>query len=50
MKAAHTCDLGPANEILAVIPEVTGSAFITGHHKFVIDPHDPLKDGFLLGR
>jgi len=50
VKAAHTCNLGPANEILTVIPEVTGSAFITGHHEFVIDPHDPLKDGFLLGR
>ncbi|MEZ4768697.1 MAG: proline racemase family protein [Caldilineales bacterium] len=32
----------------AVIPEVTGSAFITGHHEFLIDPDDPLRDGFLL--
>ncbi len=32
----------------AVIPEVTGSAFITGAHEFLIDPDDPLRDGFLL--
>ena len=32
----------------AVIPEVEGSAFITGRHEFVIDPADPLKGGFLL--
>jgi trans-L-3-hydroxyproline dehydratase len=33
----------------AVIPEVRGSAHITGRHEFVIDPDDPLKEGFLLG-
>ncbi|NPV70381.1 MAG: proline racemase [Firmicutes bacterium] len=33
----------------AVIPEVTGSAYVTGIHQFVVDPDDPLKDGFLLG-
>lgn len=32
----------------AVIPEVTGSAFITGRNEFFISPDDPLKDGFLL--
>jgi trans-L-3-hydroxyproline dehydratase len=32
----------------AVIPEVEGSAFITGRHEFVIDPADPLKTGFML--
>jgi len=32
----------------AVIPEVEGKAYITGTHEFVIDPDDPLKDGFLL--
>jgi len=30
------------------IPEVTGSASITGLHKFVIDPKDSLKYGFRL--
>jgi proline racemase/trans-L-3-hydroxyproline dehydratase len=33
----------------AVVPEITGSAWITGFNKLVIDPHDPLAAGFLLG-
>lgn len=32
----------------AVVPEVEGSAWITGHHEFLIAPDDPLRDGFLL--
>lgn len=32
----------------AVIPEITGSAYITGFNHFVIDPEDPLKHGFTL--
>jgi trans-L-3-hydroxyproline dehydratase len=32
----------------AVIPRVTGSAFITGRNEFLLDPDDPLKDGFIL--
>ena len=32
----------------AVIPEVEGEAYITGIHRFVIDPDDPLGDGFML--
>ena len=31
-----------------VITEVEGSAFLTGHHEFVLDPSDPLGTGFLL--
>jgi len=34
----------------AVVPEVEGRACITGVHEFVLDPDDPLKHGFLLGR
>lgn len=34
----------------AVIPEVSGSAFITGRSEFVIDPDDPLGKGFLLNQ
>lgn len=33
----------------AVIPEITGNAFITGIHQFVSDPDDSLKNGFVLG-
>jgi trans-L-3-hydroxyproline dehydratase len=32
----------------AVIPEVEGTSYITGKHEFLIDPRDPLKDGFIL--
>jgi proline racemase len=32
----------------AIIPEVEGSAYITGRHEFVIDPRDPLRAGFIL--
>ncbi len=32
----------------AVIPEVTGSAYITGCNEWLIDPDDPLKHGFIL--
>jgi trans-L-3-hydroxyproline dehydratase len=39
------CMFGPHR---AIIPEVAGSAFITGRHEFLIDPNDPLKDGFVM--
>jgi proline racemase len=32
----------------AIIPEVEGTAHITGRHEFLIDPADPLRDGFIL--
>jgi len=32
----------------AVVPEITGNAYITGFNQFVVDPDDPLKHGFLL--
>jgi len=32
----------------AVIPEVSGNAYITGTNTFWIDQEDPLKDGFIL--
>jgi trans-L-3-hydroxyproline dehydratase len=35
-------------EYAAVIPEVEGSAYITGRHEFLIGPGDPLKNGFIL--
>jgi len=36
-------------DVDAVIPCIKGSAYLTGFHTFVVDPEDPLKDGFLLG-
>lgn len=32
----------------AIIPEITGAAYITGFNHFVIDPEDPVKYGFIL--
>jgi proline racemase len=32
----------------AIIPEVEGSAYITGRHEFLLDPADPLQEGFIL--
>jgi trans-L-3-hydroxyproline dehydratase len=32
----------------AVIPEVTGSAAITGRHEFYFHDGDPLREGFIL--
>ena len=32
----------------AVIPQVEGTAHITGMQTFVIDPDDPMRNGFIL--
>ena len=45
VKAVAETTFGPYT---AVIPEVTGSAYICGINQLLIDPHDPLKKGFLL--
>jgi trans-L-3-hydroxyproline dehydratase len=36
------------NSLPAIIPEVSGTAYITGQHTFLIDPDDPLSGGFIL--
>ncbi len=36
-------------DFAAVVPEITGSAYVTGMHTYVIDPDDPIKNGFNLG-
>ena len=36
------------NEIEAIIPEIEGSAYITGENTFLIDDRDPLRHGFRL--
>jgi trans-L-3-hydroxyproline dehydratase len=38
-------DFGPFK---AVIPQVQGTAYVTGMHTFVLDPKDPMKNGFIL--
>jgi trans-L-3-hydroxyproline dehydratase len=37
-----------AESIEAIIPEIEGSAHITGEHTFIIEGSDPFKDGFRL--
>jgi proline racemase len=44
-KATETTTFGPYQ---AVIPQVEGTAHITGMHTFLIDPNDPLQNGFIL--
>jgi proline racemase len=44
-RVVETTTFGPYK---AVIPEVAGSAYITGRHEFLIAPDDPLRDGFML--
>ncbi|MFC1502038.1 proline racemase family protein [bacterium] len=39
----------PFGDYEAVIPQVEGTAYISGRHEFFIDPDDPLKNGFILG-
>jgi len=35
-------------EYSAIVPEIEGSAWITGEHTFLVDEDDPLKDGFRI--
>jgi proline racemase len=35
-------------ELPAIVPYLEGEAFVTGHHSFVIDPADPLRQGFRI--
>jgi proline racemase len=42
-RAVSTTKVGPFE---AIVPEVEGSAWITGFQNFVIDPDDPCRFGF----
>ncbi|MFI9450635.1 proline racemase family protein [Amycolatopsis sp. NPDC052450] len=44
-RIADTTEVAGRN---AVMPVVTGRAFPTGHHRFVVDPDDDLVPGFVL--
>jgi len=33
----------------AVVPQITGQAWITGIADYVVDPTDPFPDGFTIG-
>jgi len=44
-RVVQTTTFGPYP---AIIPEVEGTAHITGRQEFLIDPTDPLREGFVL--
>lgn len=44
-RVTETTRLGPH---AAVVPQVSGTAFITGRHEFIVDPRDALGQGFLV--
>jgi len=44
-RVVETTTFGPHP---AIIPEVEGTAHISGRHEFFIDPSDPLREGFIL--
>jgi proline racemase len=46
--AGHIVEATQFGPYAAIIPEVEGTAHITGRHEFLIDPEDPLRDGFIL--
>jgi proline racemase len=35
-------------ELPAIVPEIEGTAWITGDHTFYVDEEDPLRDGVRL--
>jgi len=35
-------------DLQAIVPEIEGSAWITGEHTFIVDQRDPLRDGFRI--
>ena len=44
----RVAEITKVGDIPAIITEVSGTAYITGKHEFLIDPNDPLRDGFIL--
>jgi proline racemase len=47
--AGRIAERGQVGAYSAVTPEVSGTAFFTGRHEFILDPRDTLGAGFLLG-
>ena len=45
-KILRTAKVGPYD---AVVPEISGRAWLTGWHTYGVDPEDPLRNGFALG-
>jgi proline racemase len=45
-RLVDTVQLG---DVIAVVPEITGHAWITGFANYVVDPTDPFPTGFTVG-
>jgi proline racemase len=45
VEVVRECQIG---DLSGVIPRVSGSAFVTGRHEFLLDPSDPLVEGVFL--
>jgi trans-L-3-hydroxyproline dehydratase len=46
--SAHVAERTTVGDIPAIIPELSGSASITGEHTFIVSDSDELKEGFRL--
>ncbi len=44
----HVAERAHVGPFEAIVPEVSGTAFISGRHEFIIDPRDQLGRGFLI--
>jgi proline racemase len=45
---ARVVDRTTVGDLPAIVPELSGDAWITGEQTFVVDDADPLRDGFRL--
>jgi proline racemase len=45
----HVLEESAVGEYPAIVPSITGSAWITGFASYVVDPGDPFPDGFTVG-
>lgn len=46
--SAKILDTAKVGDYDAIVPQISGQAYITGFNNLVIDPNDPLKYGFVL--
>jgi len=46
--SARVMDRTTVGDFAAIVPELTGSAWITGEHTFIVNDADPLRDGFRI--
>jgi len=46
--SAKVVDRTTVGDLVAIVPELTGSAWITGEHTFIVDDEDPLRRGFRI--